>query len=78
MPPRYLSPLIGLGVPSAAILVVMPFIADTSVLVLGVPLVFFWIFLWIPLTSLCLWVAWHFVDAPRMLGATADAEEAGR
>jgi hypothetical protein len=62
----------GLGVPFAAILVVLPFLADTGVRVLGVPLLFFWMFCWFPLTSLCLWITWHFFDGTP---ADADADE---
>ena len=47
------SLIIGLGLPAAAILVVMPLLANTDVYVLGVPLLFAWMFAWFPLTSLC-------------------------
>ena len=52
----------GLGVPFAAVIVVMPFLADTGVRVLGIPLLFFWLFLWFPLTSVCLWITWRYFD----------------
>lgn len=54
---------IGLGVPAASILVVMPFLADTSVHVFGIPLLFFWIFSLFPFTTFCLWMAWR-IDEP--------------
>lgn len=63
MPRKALSPLIGLGIPGLAILVVMPMLASTDVRVLGVPLLWFWLFLWIPLTSVCLATAWTFIDS---------------
>lgn len=69
------SVAIGLGLPSAALLVVLPLIADTSVYVLNMPLVFFWVFAWFPLTSLCLWVAWR-IDAPHY-PETGPGEEVG-
>ncbi|MFI5610550.1 DUF3311 domain-containing protein [Amycolatopsis sp. NPDC051903] len=59
------SPLIGLGVPAVALIVVLPAIGNTAITVFGIPLLFFWIFLWIPLTSLCLWLSWHFFDRHR-------------
>lgn len=31
-------------------------------MVLGFPILYFWIFLWFLLTSLCLTLAWHFFD----------------
>lgn len=54
---------IGLFVPAIALLGVLPLLADTSVYVLGIPLLFFWIFAWFPLTTLCLWIAWR-IDEP--------------
>lgn len=60
---RWRSVAVGLGVPALAILGVMPLLADTDVVVLGVPLLFLWVFAWFPLTSLCLWVAWR-MDKP--------------
>jgi len=56
------SVLIGLGIPAVAILVGSPLLANTSVYVLGMPLLYFWVFLWFPLTSLCLWISWNFFD----------------
>ncbi len=32
-------------------------------IVFGFPLVFFWMFCCFPLTTLCLWVSWHFFDS---------------
>lgn len=54
---------IGLGVPVVALVIAMPLLADTSLAVGGVPLLFAWIFAWFPLTSVCLWVAWR-IDEP--------------
>ena len=57
------SLLIGLGIPAVGILVAMPLLANTSVHVLGIPLLFFWIFLMFPVTTLCLGAAWR-IDEP--------------
>lgn len=57
------SVLIGLVVPSVAILVGIPLVSNTSVDVLGVPLLFFWMFCCFPLTTACLWVSWRFFDS---------------
>lgn len=56
------SVLIGLVVPAAAILVGVPLVADTSVHVFGIPLLFFWMFCCFPFTTVCLWVSWRFFD----------------
>ena len=58
------SVVIGGVLPIAALLVVMPLLANTSVSVAGVPLLFAYVFALFPLTSLCLWVAWR-IDEPR-------------
>lgn len=58
------SIVIGGGVPAVALLVVMPLLARTSVDVLGVPLLFAYVFVLFPFTSLCLWLAWR-IDEPR-------------
>ena len=56
------SVIVGLVIPFLALVVVLPFLSDTSVTVLGIPLLFFWIFLWMPLTTFCLWIAWLAFD----------------
>ncbi len=56
------SLLIGLVVPAAAILVGIPVVADTSIHVAGIPLLFFWMFACFPFTTACLWVSWRFFD----------------
>ncbi|MGH3520047.1 MAG: DUF3311 domain-containing protein [Haloechinothrix sp.] len=65
---------VGLGIPAVALLGVMPLLANTSVYVFGIPLLFFWIFAWFPLTSLCLWLAWR-IDEPSYRGATRAQSE---
>ena len=71
------SLVVGLVVPATAILVVMPFLADTDVYVLGVPLLFLWVFAWFPLTSLCLWLAWRH-DEPRYRDESPRAGKSAR
>lgn len=57
------SVLIGLGIPVFAILGGTAMVADTTVFVFGIPLLFFWMFCCFPLTTLCLWVSWRFFDS---------------
>ncbi len=66
------SLIIGLGLPAIGVLVVMPLLANTSVRVLGIPLLFVWIFVMFPLTSLCLWLAWR-IDEPYYRDAPSQA-----
>jgi hypothetical protein len=56
------SILIGLGIPVLAIGLGIPLVSDTQVWVLGMPLLFFWMFCCFPLTTACLWISWRFFD----------------
>jgi hypothetical protein len=60
---RWSSVLLGLGLPAVALLVGVPLLANTSATVLGIPLLFAYVFALFPLTSLCLWLAWR-IDEP--------------
>lgn len=67
------SIVIGGIVPAIALLAVMPLLADTDVVVLGIPLLFAYVFALFPVTSLCLWIAWR-IDEPRYRDETAEVE----
>lgn len=56
------SVLIGFGIPALALLLGIPLVAGSPATVLGIPLVFFWMFCCFPLTTLCLWCSWRFFD----------------
>jgi hypothetical protein len=71
------SVIVGLGIPAVAILVVMPLLANTDIDVLGIPLLFLWMFAWFPLTSLCLWLAWRHDRHRYPEDARPGAKEAG-
>jgi hypothetical protein len=58
------SIVIGLGIPFVAIVVVVPILSGIQAFVFGIPVVFFWVFLWFPLTSVCLWITWYVFDRP--------------
>lgn len=71
------SIVIGGVVPAVALLVVMPLLANTSVTVGGVPLLFAYIFALCPFTTVCLWLAWR-IDEPRYrTGVVAHGGSAG-
>jgi hypothetical protein len=59
------SLVIALGIPALACFVGVPLTAESSVRILGMPLVFAWMFAWMPLTTLCLWVSWRRFDEAR-------------
>jgi len=71
------SLIIGLGLPIVGVLVIMPLLANTSIDVFGLPLLFLWIFLMFPLTSLCLWIAWR-IDKPYYRDTPGKAAEEER
>ncbi|WP_298017408.1 DUF3311 domain-containing protein [uncultured Castellaniella sp.] len=54
--------LIATVIPAIAILVGIPVISGYEYTVLGIPLVFFWLFCWLPLTTLCMWLSWHYFE----------------
>lgn len=62
MPRSWPSLAIGLGIPVIAIVIVPPLIANATVSVFGIPLLFFWLFAWFPLTTVCLAISWYGFD----------------
>ncbi len=51
--------LIGIVVPMVAIVVLYPVYNRTYPMIAGFPFVYFWIFIWFPLTTLCLYLSWR-------------------
>ncbi|GHI00552.1 DUF3311 domain-containing protein [Neobacillus kokaensis] len=56
---------VGLIIPFIAIIGVLPFIAKIEFSILGFPILYFWVFLWFFLTTLCLCASWYFFDRPK-------------
>ncbi|SAK66207.1 hypothetical protein AWB76_03786 [Caballeronia temeraria] len=54
--------LIGLGLPFAGVIGLLPWAASKDIYVLGVPFIYAWIFGWFVLTSVCLQVCWMLFD----------------
>lgn len=65
---KFGSILIGMIIPFAAIVGVLPFIASSDISIMGFPIIYFWIFLWLPLTSLCLLLSWMLYDRHNLKG----------
>jgi len=63
-----MSVLLGLGVPVIAIMVVLPILSGYKITIAGLPFVYFWLFLWFPLTFICLWLSWQLFDKNRYDG----------
>ncbi|NMD55503.1 MULTISPECIES: DUF3311 domain-containing protein [Tsukamurella] len=56
------SVLLAVGVPFAGVLGGIVYLSDSEFTVLGFPVLFAWLFLWMPLTSLCMHLAWCLFD----------------
>ena len=56
------SIVVGLVVPFVAVVGGVAALGGSQALVLGIPIVYFWIFVWFFLTSACLAASWYFFD----------------
>lgn len=56
------SVLIGLVIPFVGVVGGVAFLSQSRFSILGIPAVFFWMFLWFILTAICLAASWHFFD----------------
>lgn len=56
------SLLVGLVIPFVAVVGGVAVLGRSEALVLGIPIVYFWVFLWFVLTSVCLAASWYLFD----------------
>lgn len=49
-------------IPFVAVVLMLPLINTFNLTVLGMPLIYAWMFLWFILTSLCLLLSWYCFD----------------
>ncbi len=56
------SILVGLVIPFVAVVGGMVLLGRSEFLVAGIPIVYFWVFLWFVLTSVCLAASWYLFD----------------
>lgn len=56
------SVLVGLVVPFVAVVGGVALLGRSQSLVLGIPVVYFWVFLWFVLTTVCLAASWYLFD----------------
>ncbi|WP_040331217.1 DUF3311 domain-containing protein [Acinetobacter rudis] len=54
--------LLVIGVPILGVVGALPIINKLNISVLGMPLIYAWMFLWFILTTLCLWICWYVFD----------------
>jgi hypothetical protein len=69
------SVVVGLVVPFVAVVGGVAVLGGSKALVLGIPVVYFWIFLWFVLTSVCLAACWYFFDSEEFTDDGARKEE---
>ncbi|KAF3998914.1 DUF3311 domain-containing protein [Glaciimonas immobilis] len=55
--------LIGIGIPYIAVIALLPWVNAVNTNVFGVPFIYFWIFIWMILTSVCMLACWIFFDS---------------
>jgi hypothetical protein len=56
------SVVVGLVIPFVAVVGGVAILGRSEAVVLGMPLVYFWVFLWFVLTTLCLAASWYLFD----------------
>ena len=56
------SVLVGLVIPFVAVVGGVALLGRSEIMVAGMPIVYFWVFLWFVLTSVCLAASWYFFD----------------
>jgi nitrate/nitrite transporter NarK len=56
------SVVVGLVIPFVAIVGGVAVLGRSEAVVLGMPVVYFWVFLWFVLTTLCLAASWYLFD----------------
>lgn len=70
-----LSVLIGLVIPFLGVAVAPFLLNGITIKVLGFPFLYFWIFAWFVLTTVCLAICWYFIDSPVHQELEFDEEE---
>ncbi|MFP5312259.1 MAG: DUF3311 domain-containing protein [Actinomycetes bacterium] len=68
------SLIVAMGIPALAVLVGVPLVSSSTQTVLGIPMVFAWLFAWLPLTSLCFWVSWRYFESAAYARLEGDKE----
>ena len=56
------SVLVGLVIPFVAVVGGVAALGQSQASILGIPIVYFWVFLWFVLTSVCLAASWYLFD----------------
>jgi len=63
---NFLNLLIGLVVPFVGLIGGIIVFRYSEFFVLGFPILYFWIFIWFILTSICISISWHFFDSKNL------------
>lgn len=70
------SVLVGMVIPALALLGGVTLLSGSGERVLGWPVLYLWVFLCFPLTTVCLWVSWRVFDRPHYLEPERETEDA--
>ncbi len=65
--------MVGLVIPFVAVVGGVAVLGRSELLVAGIPIVYFWVFLWFVLTTVCLAASWYLFDRKDF----EDEEESG-
>ena len=58
-----LNVLIAVVIPYVGVIGGIVYFRNSEEFILGFPILYFWIFLWFILTSVCIALSWHFFDS---------------
>lgn len=58
--------VIGLIIPVVGLISGIIAFSNSDFFVLGFPILYFWMFMWFILTSVCISLSWHFFDSKRI------------
>lgn len=56
------SLMVGMGIPALAVVVGILVASQSTNTILGIPMVFAWLFAMLPVTTLCFWFSWRFLE----------------
>ncbi|KGR78059.1 DUF3311 domain-containing protein [Ureibacillus manganicus] len=60
---QFLNIFIGLIIPVVGLLSGIIAFSNSDFFVFGFPILYFWVFIWFVLTSVCISISWHFFDS---------------
>ncbi|MDQ8935839.1 DUF3311 domain-containing protein [Acinetobacter rudis] len=59
---QWLKVIFVIGIPLFGVVGALPIINKLKIHILGIPIIYAWMFLWFILTTICLWICWYVFD----------------